>query len=227
MRTVRFLFPLLLMVTPAALAEEPVAAYQKLLTPLLVTGETMIGQPIAYPAGKAKVTAAMVVIAPGKETGWHTHAVPLFAYVLDGELTVDYGSKGVQGLQGRRQRLIEAMNWPHNGMNKGDRAGAASSPSTWAPKAIPTATPAPGAAIDRRRLARGRRGITLPCARRLQARSSVMTAIALRRSFAAGLRHPLGDAALAPAASTRSRPTRSRPRRRGARCRTSTSAAPT
>lgn len=118
MRTVRSLLPLLLMLAPAALAEEPVAGYQNLLTPLLVTGETVIGQPIVYPAGKAKITAAIIVIAPGKETGWHVHAVPLFATILDGALTVDYGSKGIKVYK-QGDSMMEAMNWPHNGMNKG------------------------------------------------------------------------------------------------------------
>ena len=56
---------------------------------------------------------------PGKETGWHTHAVPLFAYVLEGELSVDYGDKGVKVYKAG-DGLLEAMNWPHNGVNKTD-----------------------------------------------------------------------------------------------------------
>ena len=56
----------------------------------------MLDQPIAYPSGTPNITAAIVTIPPGGETGWHTHAVPLFAYILDGALTVDYGSKGTK-----------------------------------------------------------------------------------------------------------------------------------
>ena len=70
---------------------------------------------------------------PGKETGWHTHAVPLFAYVLKGEFSVDYGAKGVKVYK-PGDSLLEAMNWPHNGTNKGP-SRCRSSPSTWAPRA--------------------------------------------------------------------------------------------
>ena len=89
------------------------------VTPLIATGDTVIGQPFAYPAGKAKVTAAIVAVPPGGETGWHEHAVPLFAYILAGTLTVDYGDKGTRTYK-PGDSLMEAMNWPHNGTNKGD-----------------------------------------------------------------------------------------------------------
>jgi quercetin dioxygenase-like cupin family protein len=101
-----------------ALAEEAIS-YKTLVTPLLETSQTVIGQPIVYPAGTAKVTAVIVTIPPGGETGWHEHAVPLFGYMLDGALTVDYGDKGTRTYN-VGDTLMEAMNWPHNGANKGD-----------------------------------------------------------------------------------------------------------
>ena len=88
------------------------------VTPVLQTSQTIIGQPIAYPAGTAEVTAVIITIVPGGETGWHLHAVPLFGYMLEGQLTVDYGDKGTHTYAGG-DALMEAMNWPHNGMNKG------------------------------------------------------------------------------------------------------------
>lgn len=103
----------------AAIARaEDLSPYQALLTPLLQSGETTIGQPIEYPAGAAKVTGAIVTLPPGGQTGWHTHEVPLFGYVLEGTLTVDYGSKGVKEYKAG-DSWMEAMNWPHNGINKG------------------------------------------------------------------------------------------------------------
>ena len=107
----------LLLFAGLATADES-TSYKKLLAPLLESGETIIGQPIAYPTGTPKITAAVVFLAPGKETGWHTHAVPLFAYVLQGELSVDYGDKGIKVYKAG-DALLEAMNWPHNGINKG------------------------------------------------------------------------------------------------------------
>lgn len=102
-----------------AVAEESVT-YQNLLTPLLSSGTTIIDQPIAYPAGTPKVTGAIVTIPPGGETGWHLHEVPLFVYILEGEVTVDYGEKGVKVVK-QGESILEAMDWAHNGMNKTDK----------------------------------------------------------------------------------------------------------
>ncbi len=108
---------LALFAAPAAAQD---AQYQNLLTPLLSGNQTIIDQTIAYPEGTPKVTAAIVVIPPGKDTGWHIHTVPLFVYVLEGEVTVDYGSKGTKVLKAGSS-ILEAENWPHNGMNKTDK----------------------------------------------------------------------------------------------------------
>jgi len=115
-RRVILLVPLLLLV-PAARAED-LSQYQSLLTPLLQSSTDTVGQPIAYPAGAAKVTAAIVTLPPGGSTGWHQHEVPLFGYVLEGALTVDYGSKGIKTYKAG-DSWMEAMNWPHDGINKG------------------------------------------------------------------------------------------------------------
>ena len=69
-------------------------------------------------APAAKVTAAIVTVPPGGQTGWHSHEVPLFGYVLEGVLTVDYGSKGIKTYK-TGDSWMEAVNWPHNGMNRG------------------------------------------------------------------------------------------------------------
>ena len=100
------------------LAEESIS-YQALVTPLLESGSTITGEPIAYPSGTPKVTAVIVTIPPRGETGWHIHTVPLFAYMLDGALTVDYGSKGSRTYK-TGDSLLEVMDWPHNGKNNGD-----------------------------------------------------------------------------------------------------------
>jgi len=110
----------LILLSGLATADENATApsYKKLLTPLLESGQTVIGEPIAYPQGTPKVTGAIVVLGPGKETGWHIHSVPLFAYVLQGEISVDYGDKGVKVYKAG-DAFLEAMNHPHNGINKG------------------------------------------------------------------------------------------------------------
>ena len=102
----------------AAASAEQAYSPKTEVTQLLATSQTTVGQPIAYPAGTAHVTAAIVTVPPGAETGWHTHAVPLYGYMLAGTLTVDYGSKGTHVYKAG-DSFMEAMNWPHNGVNKG------------------------------------------------------------------------------------------------------------
>jgi quercetin dioxygenase-like cupin family protein len=89
------------------------------VTPLLSTGKTVMDEPIVYPVGTpAKITTAVVEMAPGAETGWHTHGVPLTGFILDGELTVDYGSRGKRVYK-KGDSVAEAMSIPHNGKNTG------------------------------------------------------------------------------------------------------------
>jgi quercetin dioxygenase-like cupin family protein len=88
---------------------------------VLQTGKTVTDEPIQYPAGKPKITAVEITLAPGQQTGWHTHPVPLFGYILEGELTVDYGSLGKR-IYRQGDALVEAMNEAHNGHNSGQGA---------------------------------------------------------------------------------------------------------
>lgn len=104
---------------PAFADDQSANSYQNLLTPILSGNQTIIDQTIAYPAGTPKVTAAIVTIPVGGHTGWHEHAVPLFAYILEGNLSVDYGTKGVKTLE-PGTGMLEAMDWPHNATNVGD-----------------------------------------------------------------------------------------------------------
>lgn len=86
---------------------------------LLSTRQTILGQPIVYPTeSPAKVAAAVITMQPGEETGWHQHDVPMFGYVLEGEVTVDYGGKGTHVYR-QGDALVEAIDVPHNGRNTG------------------------------------------------------------------------------------------------------------
>lgn len=86
---------------------------------LTKTSLTADGQKIVYlQTDKAEVTAMTVDIAPGAETGWHKHPVPVYAYVLSGELTVEL--EGGQRLRyGTGAAIIEVVNTLHNGKNSG------------------------------------------------------------------------------------------------------------
>lgn len=116
------------------------------ITSLLNTSQTIIGQGIAYPTGApAKVVSAIVTMLPGEETGWHKHDVPMFGYIIEGEVTVDYGAKGTRVYR-QGDAVMEAVDWPHNGRNTGKVParilavfmGAEGVPNTVMLKAAPT-----------------------------------------------------------------------------------------
>ena len=89
------------------------------VTPLLRTTETSAAQPIEYPKVAApQVTAALVEIPPGAETGWHQHPYPCYAYVLSGKLTV-FLANGVSHEIKAGEALVESVNLAHNGKNTG------------------------------------------------------------------------------------------------------------
>ena len=71
-------------------------------------------QIIKYPAPPpAQITSLIVTLNPGESTGWHEHEVPSYGYILEGEATVDYGSKGKRTYK-TGEAFLEVMNWPHN-----------------------------------------------------------------------------------------------------------------
>jgi quercetin dioxygenase-like cupin family protein len=101
-------------------------AYQsgesKITVEKLVGGpsRTIVGEAVRYPGGlPAEVLAAVVTLPPGKKTGWHRHGVPIFGYILAGELQVDYGDKGKRTYKAG-DGFMEAMNQSHEGINAGD-----------------------------------------------------------------------------------------------------------
>jgi quercetin dioxygenase-like cupin family protein len=59
-----------------------------------------------------------VTIAPGADSLVHRHPAPLVAYILDGEVTVDYGAAGRKVFR-KGEAMVEAMDVPHRGMNFG------------------------------------------------------------------------------------------------------------
>lgn len=86
---------------------------------LLSSGQTVIGEAVRYPSsGTPRITVAIVTVEPGAQASFHRHPVPLVAYVLEGELTVDYGAKGRRTFR-QGEALIEAMDTPHRGTNSG------------------------------------------------------------------------------------------------------------
>jgi quercetin dioxygenase-like cupin family protein len=113
---------------------------------LLSTAKTVTRQPIRYPEGAAAhVTAVEITLAPGQETGWHSHPVPMVGYILAGELTVDYGPHGKRVYR-TGDALVEAINQAHNGRNTGQeptRILAILAGVTGTPGSLPAQPPAP------------------------------------------------------------------------------------
>lgn len=85
---------------------------------LIASDETVLGQAFEYPEGRAKITAVIITLQPGTQLARHSHPVPLFGYMLQGELIVDYGAKG-ERIYRKGDALIEAFDWPHQGRSGG------------------------------------------------------------------------------------------------------------
>jgi quercetin dioxygenase-like cupin family protein len=87
--------------------------------PLLKTTVNSLGQAIAFPReGTPEVTALLVEMAPGEETGWHQHPVLLLGYLLAGELTV-YQITGEKRVVRTGEVSLESVGVIHNGVNEG------------------------------------------------------------------------------------------------------------
>ncbi|MDR2001166.1 MAG: cupin domain-containing protein [Zoogloeaceae bacterium] len=87
--------------------------------PLAQAQSTWDGKALAYPEGRAEVTAMQVEIALGAETGWHQHSVPSFAYMLQGELEITLKDGTVNRLKAG-DAVFEVVGTTHNGRNVGD-----------------------------------------------------------------------------------------------------------
>ncbi len=103
---------------PALQAEDYAVAIKA--EKILVTTTAGNGQKHAYlKTDKPEVTAMIVEIPSGAETGWHLHPVPVYAYVLSGVLEVEIaGSKTLTFKQG--DAIVEVRNLEHNGRNRGN-----------------------------------------------------------------------------------------------------------
>lgn len=107
------------------------------VTPLLKTTTSWDGTPLRWPAGQAELTAVIVEIAPGGDTGWHRHPVQSFGMLLDGELRVTLKDGRSLNLK-PGDALAEVVDTSHRGVSVGARparilmfyAGAAGTPTT-------------------------------------------------------------------------------------------------
>jgi quercetin dioxygenase-like cupin family protein len=104
------------------LAGKPQPYEQVIAIPIPMVSETktIVGQDFKFPSGSPLVKAYLIELPAGKDSGLHSHDVPLIGYVVSGTLEVDYGSKGKKILTAGNG-FIEAMNWCHVGRPVGDQ----------------------------------------------------------------------------------------------------------
>lgn len=120
LRNASLFFSLCAGVAGCAAQSPPPLAPAPSVQPLLQTEKTVLGQTIIYPRDtQAEVTAVIITLPPGAETGLHRHDAPFFAYIMEGELTVEYEGYGAR-IYKAGDALMEANMTPHNGRNSGD-----------------------------------------------------------------------------------------------------------
>lgn len=100
--------------TPAVAEDGPSIKVAKILE----TTKTTIGQPLVLPAKEPQLIVSTYDIAPGARLPRHKHPFARYAYVLQGDLTVEY-----EGGQSQHYRagdfIVEAIGVWHFGMNSG------------------------------------------------------------------------------------------------------------
>jgi quercetin dioxygenase-like cupin family protein len=99
----------LLAATVSASTQEQIVARTVLKTTVTATG-----QRIVFPTGNTEVTALIVDLPAGADTGWHEHPYPRYAYVLEGAVTVE-NDAGVRNTYRRGSFFVEQIGSFHHG----------------------------------------------------------------------------------------------------------------
>ena len=90
------------------------------VSPVMKGNTTISGQRIEYPhSNKPEITAVVIQIQPGKESGRHMHPVPTYVHILQGTLTIEF-EDGSRQVFSEGQGFLEGTNSWHNGKNLGD-----------------------------------------------------------------------------------------------------------
>src|SRR6478752_9319616 len=90
------------------------------VSPVMKGSTTISGQRIEYPhSNKPEITAVVIQIQPGKESGRHMHPVPTYVHILEGTLTVEFEDGSRQAFKAG-SGFLEVVNTWHNGKNLGE-----------------------------------------------------------------------------------------------------------
>ena len=82
------------------------------------TASSAVGEPLRYVGGGASVRTAIVTLYPGESTARHRHDCPIFVYILEGDVSVDYEGYG-RRLYRAGESFMEAMDSAHVATNVG------------------------------------------------------------------------------------------------------------
>ncbi|MBI2306711.1 MAG: cupin domain-containing protein [Rhodocyclales bacterium] len=108
---------------PGSLRAEESAALPKGFStvPLLKGSKTADGETLAYPrTDKPEIVSVVGTLAAGGRTALHQHPVPVFVYVMEGELQVQTEGKEVRSYKTGEAFLESVGRW-HQAFNKTDK----------------------------------------------------------------------------------------------------------
>jgi quercetin dioxygenase-like cupin family protein len=88
------------------------------VTKILTTTSTVTGQKLELPTQNLQVIGSTFDIAPGAKLPRHEHPFARYAYVLQGELEVNYEGSGSKVYK-TGELIVEAVNTWHSAQNKG------------------------------------------------------------------------------------------------------------
>ena len=105
----------LLLATPLAASTQEKPAPEKIVaTTIFQSTVTAAGQKIVFPSANTEVTALIVDLPAGADTGWHAHPYPRYAYVLDGAVTVE-NDAGARNTYAAGSFFVEQIGIYHHG----------------------------------------------------------------------------------------------------------------
>ena len=118
-RVICLIFIVLVVSSFLVAAQSP--AYEKAsVETLLVTTQTWDGNPIGwYPYGTPEVSILKITVPSGVQLAVHKHPIPLVAYMLSGELSVET-ENGTTAIFKAGDPIVEVINTWHFGMSTGE-----------------------------------------------------------------------------------------------------------
>jgi quercetin dioxygenase-like cupin family protein len=84
--------------------------------PVLKSGLTADGDPLALPGGTPEIVSVIGTLESGGRTARHQHPVPVYVYVLEGELEVQTEGKDVRHYSAG-EAFLESINRWHQAFN--------------------------------------------------------------------------------------------------------------